>query len=462
MPPSERELSKRLADLFKQDLDEVAGQLPPQGSQVINRQTTRFRQTKGKPKKTYPLKLLIGERTAEGKYRFYIGGDRRTPTFIYESDVQIYGFNAGFVNTGKGLNDWIATFIVGTADTPETNQFVHIDGRTGETKTFSANYVTWLHWAGRDFWTTPNVTYCRTYHEDFPTSSLFHHQAILTLTKSVNYVGGGASLFKLYDSGFSLTSGIPVPPWMTWSNSFQNDGPGQILHFFYEDPDRPERSDLGIAQTLSISYAQHGVSGGEPLPSLPQTYIQDFTLHGNDETETDETQSWASNTNTYLTPQSTSAQFITYAPFRTREWETIEQTDGSLTLRWVGNPCAIPARSPQFINLEQTYTFIFDYEPGDRLTNFVSLKLWDARTERAIPLESDIRLPNAISFVGDTLYLLDYSAEGDRTKDRKLKLSKIKLSVGSTVTPSDPVNFEVPVLRIPRNTGIFRYSYYPV
>lgn len=158
MPPSDRELSRRLADLFRQDLDEVAGQIPSQGSQVINRQTTRFRQTKGKQKKLYPIKILFSY--VEGSERlFFIGGDRPTPARIHSIPASASVRSAGISNIGPGLRDYIIGINYATPSSAVYDSIlVTLYGnQPSKNWQLQARGTNQLVWRGQGFWSSDSI-----------------------------------------------------------------------------------------------------------------------------------------------------------------------------------------------------------------------------------------------------------------------------------------------------------------
>jgi hypothetical protein len=99
MTPSERDLSRRLRELFQQDLGEVARQLPQQGSQVINQQTTRFRQVKAKPE---PVKFLFKATAYRlGNLNTFLGGAFPKISLLASSSYFAVS------NTGKRRDDYL-------------------------------------------------------------------------------------------------------------------------------------------------------------------------------------------------------------------------------------------------------------------------------------------------------------------------------------------------------------------
>lgn len=132
---SKQEISKRLGELFGQNLEEMAGQLPAQGSQIINKQTTRFRQTKGQPKDVYSIKVLFS--VVEGSsQKFYVGGDG-SPRFIYEIPATAFVRDASLTNTGRGTSDWLAGISYSFSDA-EGDTFVYLTPATTEVYRTSA------------------------------------------------------------------------------------------------------------------------------------------------------------------------------------------------------------------------------------------------------------------------------------------------------------------------------------
>lgn len=243
---------------------------------------------------TYRVKVLFY--TISGSvYSFYIGGDRKNPTKIYDLNTTgLTIYRVGFSNTGRGKNDWQAGLLLyysatnsykvlnlKTAAEIEIPKYTYIERGFISSTPITLTYIPDLYWRGWGFWSVDQPAVVFAEYEQTRTPLPYP----VTVTGVYNSPFG-AGAYEVINPGSRDNPGIVFPTTLTTTtNRIRTLEPPSF--YVFEDAYRSKvglnlysynRADINFfsSYTTGSTNATETTTESLEVEQLVQPY-QDFT-----------------------------------------------------------------------------------------------------------------------------------------------------------------------------------------